>query len=237
MTGLLTTKEDMLVLDSGTPGSVRELIRQVADQGLERVCCVRPASQHQEELRLWLQEIKQAATWATAELYSGLLVEVADEQGRIDLPIEQKEVDFLLLSTRRLVLGSQTYGSRQVSDLTGGGPFHPLHLLQISLIAAVRAMKRYRNVILADLFCNLEALGIAEDSLGDELLDLLVDSTELSGSALLINERHRCPSLPVVQRFFTAQVPIFLGSGNPWAAARGRYRYAERLLRTLHQDR
>jgi len=237
MGGLLTTKEDMLVLDSGTPGSVRELIRQVADQGLERVCCVRPASQRQEELRPWLREVQQAATWTKAELYSGLLVEVADEQGRIDLSVEPQEVDFLLLSTRRLVLGSQTYNSRQANDLTADGPFCPLHLLQLSLIATARAMKRYRNVILADLFCNLETLGIAEGNLSDELLDLLIESTEVSGSALLINERHRCPSLSIVQRFFTAQVPIFLGSGSPWAAARGRYRYADQLLRSLPQDR
>lgn len=227
----LTCFEDMFVSTpaTGGPTALHEIVAQAQKRGLERVCWVRRDDLPPAELAAWLHDINEAAAWVPIELYAGIETQIVNRHGDLSLPPETPEADFLLLSTPNLPLGAEPCSA---------GPTDPwaparTNLAESVFLPITRALRRHRNVILADLFSILPRLGLSDSQVDSELVDMLVLTAASTDAGLLINERYRCPSLAIARRFYRAGVPIFSGTGARWLAAIGRYVHGQAIVAAL----
>lgn len=162
----------------------------------------------------------------------GVEVKMLDSAGRLDLPADLPELDYLLIADHQFP-GPQgpehpsVVRSRVEGDPDGAGP-EAIGMLIQAMCAAVAASPV--PAILAHPFSLLPKCGLNESHLTPSQLQQLAYACLQADAAVEVNEKWRCPAPQAVRALAAAGVRITAGSDAHRAADVGRWAYLDQLV-------
>lgn len=231
--------EDMYVQSSLAAGhdSVRDNIERAARLGLRRIACVDQVQRNSTWVPTLVSTAQQLRQDYDLEIFVGVAARFCDEHGTLDLPDALPGIDFIVTSGDQVPIGRRCYTADELRSLLRQGQVSAERVVRAILNAAVRVMLRYPNVVLSNLFGGLSTIGFPEESVPLEWLLDLAGVAHISGSAVLLDERYRCPGLRTLQVMKRASVPLFLCSGSSERNTIGVYSHVAEMMSALRGNR
>jgi putative hydrolase len=207
--------------------TVDECVRAAERAGLSRLVLVDRAGPGDDWLAAHAAVVRRAARRSDVVVARGLEVAVLDTAGTLALPADLAAVDVLTVSTAGFPLRSGPATPADVRLLLSTGVLAPGQLVELlakALLAGLARAAEWAQPVLARPFAPLAAAGLP-DRVPAELVSTVATGCLEVGAAVEVNERWRCPSVPVAQALSAAGVPLVAGSSARRADAVGAWSY------------
>jgi putative hydrolase len=160
----------------------------------------------------------------------GVEAKIVDLAGRLDLPRELPELDYVLIADHQFPGQDGPIHPSVVQESLTDGRLLPVEVVEQLVRATIAAIGRSPfPPILAHLFSILPKIGLEEADVGDELIDALAGALRSADAGVEVNEKWRCPSTRVLARLAAAGVRLGAGSDAHRAADIGKWSYVREL--------
>lgn len=190
------------------------------------------ASDHVRRDSTWLPEyaarIRSLDGVDGLALRCGVEVKMLDAAGRLDLPDQLPVLDHVLVADHQFPGSDGPLHPRVIAErvaITATAAADAVDMLVTATCAGVR--RSPAPSIVAHLFSLLPKCGIDAEIVTAEHLDALAAACRAADASVEVNEKWRCPGLPVLTGLAGRGVRIVAGSDAHQASDVGRWRYLD----------
>jgi putative hydrolase len=160
----------------------------------------------------------------------GVEVKMLDSTGRLDLPEDLPALDFVLVADHQFPGPDGPVHPRAIAEQVATSPTAAAAAVDTIVAATCAAVGRSpAPAIVAHLFSLLPKCGLDAELVTDEHVDSLAAAVVAAGAAVEVNEKWRCPGLPVLRRLAHRGVRLTAGSDAHRAADVGRWVYLDEV--------
>jgi putative hydrolase len=215
--------------------TVDETVRAAERAGLSRLVVVDRAGPGDDWLAAHAAVVRRAARRSDVVVSRGVEVAVLDTAGTLALPAELGAVDVLTVSTAGFPLRSGPATPADVRLLLGTGVIAAAQLVELlakALLAGLSRAAEWAQPVLARPFAPLAAVGLSGE-VPDDVLSTVASGCLEVGAAVEVNERWRCPPVPVARALAGAGVPLVAGSSARRLDAVGSWSYVAEVAEAV----
>lgn len=197
------------------------------------------ASDHVRESTTWVPEYwatmrrlaqRPAAQESGLTVRCGVEVKMMDSRGRLDLPPQLPELDYVLIADHQFPGTNGPEHPSAVRQRVADDPAAAAGAITTLIEATCAAVASSpAPAIVAHLFSVLPKCGLDEAQVTSAHLDRLAGACVAADAAVEINEKWRCPEPRVIRALAAAGVRITAGSDAHRAADVGRWSYLDRV--------
>ncbi|WP_151526484.1 PHP domain-containing protein [Serinicoccus kebangsaanensis] len=187
-------------------------------------------SDHVRASTTWLpdyvREVRTLAGRTPLTLRCGVEAKILDRAGRLDLPDDLPELDYVLVADHQFPGEDGPVHPDRVRALLEDGTWDAADCLDQLVTATALALAASPvPPVLAHLFSLLPKCGLDEEQLDDQHLDALADACLATGGWVEVNEKWRCPGARTLRHLHRRGVTLSAGSDAHRAADVGRWAY------------
>lgn len=196
------------------------------------------ASDHVRRDSTWLPEyaarVRALDGVGGLRVRCGVEVKMLDAAGRLDLPDALPALDHVLVADHQFPGPDGPLHPRVIAERVAAAPSAATDAVDTLVGATCAAVGRApAPAIVAHLFSLLPKCGIEIDHVTDEHVAALAAACVAADAAVEVNEKWRCPGVPVLRGLAERGVRIVAGSDAHRASDVGRWVYLDEVETTL----
>lgn len=232
-------REDMHVHSTFSDGrhTVEQNAETAASRGLTRLGCVDHVRRDTTWLPDFVRHVRKVDATSPVRLEVGVEAKLLDARGTLDVPRDLRGVDWIYAADHQVPWKTGVLRPQDVRRLLQLGRLDSADVFELLCLATRDSMRRYTKVVVAHLFSVLPKVGLSEDQVPLDLVDELAATAAARGAEIEVDERWRCPSPRVVERFVRHGVPVRASSDSHRRETIGKYRYVNQVFFELGQLR
>lgn len=235
-TKVTTTMTTQMTIDEGTDWHTHSTTSDGADSLADMVAAGVTAglhtiglSDHVRTSTTWLPDYVRTVRALPTDgirVRCGVEVKMLDSGGRLDLPVELPDLDYLLVADHQFPGDDGPVHPGVVAAAVAAGDLASQDAIEQIVSATCAALRASPYpAIVAHPFSLLPKCGLDEADVSAELLDALASAVLAADAAVEINEKWRCPSSRSVAHLAARGVRLTAGSDAHRTAEVGRWSY------------
>ena len=181
----------------------------------------------------FVDAVRRAQATTRIALSAGIEAKLLTLDGDLDMPSRRDGVDCVFVADHQFPSHNGPVSPKEVRQRLRAGELQADAVVDDLLTATTAAVRRHHGVVIAHLFSIVPKVGLDPASIPLWKLEPLIEASRIHGACVEVDERWRCPSLPVLQAFVRGGVRVLASSDSHRPDHIGRYRYVAEVFARL----